>query len=479
MFKALRDLLPALVSASNQQTAITIASEIQANGFERYRPDQLSYMLHHGVDTIPTMSPSKSEGSPGDASTVAERSGESGLTSNTTPVSGIHAASSLPQNPSYYGSSVIPTESPQLKTRPPTESPYLSPTVSRPDSATARHGHNFIPSPLSIPATVSTIPSPVQGITEALHPVNMMNPGAFVTTGPVLDTKTELTTYPLEYQQVGVLDPQPVAETRQHVRPPRGATTPNPPATERKRYDPYARPNARTNPSRSSRLRGPTSVLPSSSANSAGPASATLVSELSRIVDRYQHAKQADIAAGHDPNIVLGPSGVDIGPIMQPTAIPTSNDDPIATFSAKLASMALPAHLHADRCGIAWIMSHVLRATIAPAYTSVYLPDWLQPTYSQATSFPDSLVNFIPWPSVREALCAGSAMPALTVLAASQVNWPFDGASTITYDYASGGWMLAPAFETHVQELGNWSLARSAATAVLGMGGGNVLQHEG
>lgn len=88
------------------------------------------------------------------------------------------------------------------------------------------------------------------------------------------------------------------------------------------------------------------------------------------------------------------------------------------------------------------------------------VPSWLLPTETQKLNPHSVVVDYIPWPRLRDYLCiTGDEDPRRSLnlyLESMQFNWPPERA---LFTQGDGGQMtVSPEFEMAVCELQNWNL---------------------
>ncbi|KAL9101824.1 MAG: hypothetical protein Q9163_002949 [Psora crenata] len=139
-------------------------------------------------------------------------------------------------------------------------------------------------------------------------------------------------------------------------------------------------------------------------------------------------------------------------------------------LSANCAIGEAPQHsLSTSYAERLYIMFLIMRWQIAPTQENYErLPDWVTPRASQLFQPHPAWIDHLPWPRMRDKLVQiypsipfdNFFIPYTTTVS---VNWPYDSRDILFAASGTDELSMDPNFETHLRDLGNWSLGPAFA----------------
>ncbi|EXJ85542.1 hypothetical protein A1O1_05906 [Capronia coronata CBS 617.96] len=168
-------------------------------------------------------------------------------------------------------------------------------------------------------------------------------------------------------------------------------------------------------------------------------------------------------------------------PMLNPTSYPSvssllnpSGDhqlDPLSQLMTDIISKFPNISDLPEQAAVLFIMFLNMRWQINPTQENYErLPEWMRPTPMQLFTPHPAWIDHIPWPRMRDKLCANYHdypfenwfIPFTSELS---VNWPYDAVDCLlsTSDRDREESVINPVFERHVRRLENWSVGPSFA----------------
>ena len=123
-----------------------------------------------------------------------------------------------------------------------------------------------------------------------------------------------------------------------------------------------------------------------------------------------------------------------------------------------------------EQVAVLLIMFLVMRWQIDPTKENYdRLPDWMTPRPSQLITPHPAWADHLPWPRMRDRIIEDYVHYPFDNFFVSytktlSLNWPYDPRDTLlSTSPGSDDWVINPAFESHLMQLGNWSLGPAFA----------------
>lgn len=183
-------------------------------------------------------------------------------------------------------------------------------------------------------------------------------------------------------------------------------------------------------------------------------------SPLSRVITDYRDAARTSIAQGMAPIDVLGHDGIIVELFFRERQ--PGDDFTVCSWAAELCRTFPDWDIYV-RLAHCLMLTYLMRWLLIPtAKRYADVPDILKPLPVQRMVAHHVAIDFIPLPSLREALLKNMRDWMTTLPAAKMsVNWTNGLDEAVVPDDDLGCLRLSEAFEKHVTDLRNWSIGES------------------
>ncbi|KAF2145186.1 uncharacterized protein K452DRAFT_222013 [Aplosporella prunicola CBS 121167] len=192
------------------------------------------------------------------------------------------------------------------------------------------------------------------------------------------------------------------------------------------------------------------------------PQTSSTVSPITYVVTTFREAKRQLRADGCPMPKVFGLPQVDYNAILAGET-DFALEQPLSVWVARITNVFFSKVGLPEKLALAGMLRDVMKWQICPSKQNFEkLPEWVRPTQNQTVIPHDPTIDFLPWPAVRDYFLHNQEQHVAGVLGNSlSVNWAYEESRMFFYDSNSGILMLSPAFEEHIRNIDNWSLAPS------------------
>ncbi|KAF2086773.1 hypothetical protein K490DRAFT_19114, partial [Saccharata proteae CBS 121410] len=189
------------------------------------------------------------------------------------------------------------------------------------------------------------------------------------------------------------------------------------------------------------------------------PNSAGSIPPISYICAAFRESKRQLLADGFSPVKIFGSNENDIAATIG-NDMDFQIDQPLSVWAPRITNVFMSNVSLAEKLACAEVVKGLMQWQICPSRQNLErLPEWSRPTEAQMVTPHDPLIDYLPWPSVREYFLhhpeyhvAGSLNGLICV------NWTYDDSSMFYRDPNSGVCVLSPAFREHIRDLNNWTM---------------------
>ncbi|KAK3053991.1 hypothetical protein LTR09_004767 [Extremus antarcticus] len=177
--------------------------------------------------------------------------------------------------------------------------------------------------------------------------------------------------------------------------------------------------------------------------------------------------RRQQIAKGVPVHEVAGPEYPSFLAFKDPDAPQSHGYHPVSALLVDILSKFPDISMLPEKVAVLYIMFLILRWQICPCERCYQrLPTWVKPTTGQMATEHAAWHDHVPWPIIRQRLIASNRVDFeeffIPFCAKLSLNWPHPRDTVLLYNSNASnpedGVMMNPAFETHLRDLGNWSM---------------------
>lgn len=177
----------------------------------------------------------------------------------------------------------------------------------------------------------------------------------------------------------------------------------------------------------------------------------------------YRRSKREMLANGWNEAQIFGRGEVDVDSILLGFT-DTQEGQLVPTWAARMVGKTLVNEPLPVRLASAYLLTKMMRWHIWPSIENMNdMPEWLMPLARQDCMPYDILIDLLPWPELRQYLYQhpGDFVVGAFVGFVS-VHWPYTDGACHYWDINSGCTRLTPLFESHINDLGSWTMEHKA-----------------
>jgi hypothetical protein len=177
----------------------------------------------------------------------------------------------------------------------------------------------------------------------------------------------------------------------------------------------------------------------------------------------YRRTKREMLAHGWEEVQVFGRTDIDVDTLLLGFADP-HDGQPVPTWSSRTVNKLLPTASLPLRLASAYLLTKMMRWLLWPSVENMHaLPEWLMPLPRQDCSSDDILIDLIPWPQLRQYLYQHPGeFLAGAFVGHIHVHWPYGDDACHYWDAGTASTRMSPLFESHINDLNNWTLDAKA-----------------